>query len=213
MTHRELCILACRWLARKKRCEHTFAEIQSQYLQEFPDAIGFHYGSQDNGAFVVECKTSISDFRADKNKTWRAFEQAGLPGGMGLFRYYLVPDGLVAEADVAEDHGLLYAAPNGKVRVVREAPRRERRDVESEMHLLCKVIQRHILGIRWIPSEYRFETVAETKARQAGTLRPPERPERNEWGPPEITQKEPPLSAQETEEVAQKILEMLKRPA
>jgi hypothetical protein len=168
-SHGELVRIACRWLAKKQKCPHVFAEPQSMKLNEFPDAIGFRFGYQDPGTRVIEVKVSREDYRRDRHKQWKRFESAGLPGGMGRWRWYLVPDGLVRLDEIPDDHGLLYALPNGRVKQAKAAPVRESRDVESELSWLCTALQRHRLGVNWIEDEYRFETVNEAKAKTAHT--------------------------------------------
>jgi hypothetical protein len=165
MTHGDLSILACRWLVKRRRCSRAFAEFNSMKLTEFPDAIGFAFGYQDRGTHVIEVKVSVEDFKRDKSKSWRHFARAGLPAGMGRWRYYLVPEGLVRVEDLPEDHGLLYATASGRVKIVREAPIREVRDVDSELVILSTALQRYELGIPWIASEFRFETETEMKRR------------------------------------------------
>lgn len=160
MTHSELCIEACRWL-RKRNAKHAFAEFQTMTLSEFPDAIGFPAGTW-RGPTVVEVKVSIEDFRRDKHKGWRHREKAQIGEcGMGAWRYYLVPDGMVGADGVPGDHGLLYASKRGsRMRIVeaKKAPLRERRDVGSEMAILCSALQRWELGIPWVAEEFRFAT-------------------------------------------------------
>lgn len=175
LTHSELCILACRWLAKKKLCKHVFAEPQSMNLSEFPDAIGYRAGTYPNATHVIEVKVSVEDFKRDKNKGWRRFEKAGMGygNGMGAHRWYLVPDGLVPESDVPPDHGLLYAKAKGKVAIVREAPIRESRDVPSELSWLGTALDRWKAGVPWVPNEYRFETMTETKRRTSPEQRMP----------------------------------------
>lgn len=172
MTHADLCVLGCRWLMRKWNAKHAFAEFNSMSLAEFPDAIGFP-ASTYRGPAVIEVKVSVEDFKRDKNKGWRHRERAGLAGaGMGRWRYYLVPEGLVDVADIPEDHGLLYAGPRNRVAVVKEAPIREVRDVGSEMSILCTALSRLQMGVRWIPEEFRFETETETLRRTNPIHRP-----------------------------------------
>ena len=58
-THSELVDIAEKWLF--KRCGFAFKELTT-INQETPDAIGFRSGE----SILVECKTSRSDFHADK---------------------------------------------------------------------------------------------------------------------------------------------------
>lgn len=164
-THKALCIVACQWLSRTRRCAHTFADVGSMHLNEFPDAIGFRPRAYGGGSTVIEVKVSVEDFKRDSAKGWRQRERLGLGGGMGRWRYYLVPEGLIGEADVPLDHGLLWVTDKSRVRMIRAAPERAARDFESEVTLLCAMLRRRDLGAVWIPSEFRFETMDEAKNR------------------------------------------------
>jgi hypothetical protein len=132
---------------------------------EFPDAIGYR-NSLHKITIVVEVKTSVADFKRDAHKPWRRIAAGGC-GGMGRLRYYLVPEGLITPSDIPDDHGLLYAKADGKIRVVRDAPPRENRDADSELSILSTMMRRHALGIPWIAEQFRFETTLETKRRTA----------------------------------------------
>lgn len=169
--HRDLVLRACRWLEKTERCTRVFAEVQSTKLNEFPDAIGYHYNGNNHRTIVVEAKASVADFKRDASKGWKAPLLVGSAAqmngicGMGTQRYYIVPEGLIAPDLIPEDHGLLHALPSGKVKRIREAPHRECRDVGSELSILCTMLQRYELGMRWLPAEFRFETRAEFDAR------------------------------------------------
>jgi hypothetical protein len=66
VTHEELCERARRWLSGSRRCEPVFSNIAS--CSEIPDAIGWSSCYGWSGSTVVECKTSRSDFYADRKK-------------------------------------------------------------------------------------------------------------------------------------------------
>lgn len=150
MTHEKLCERARRWLSGTRRCEPVFSNIAS--CQEIPDAIGWSSCYGWAGSTVVECKTSRSDFHADRRK-YLAYEDPNekwkmkwkIPMGrvsperakqcgyrlieyprMGDFRYFMCESG-VLPVDLMEkhcpDHGLLYVEGR-RVRIVRPAPRR-----------------------------------------------------------------------------------------
>jgi hypothetical protein len=76
---------------------------------EIPDAIGF----KSNCSIVVECKTSRSDFLADREKPFRLDPSEGL----GDHRYFLCPEGVITPKDDLKGWGLLYLK-NGKIRRV-----------------------------------------------------------------------------------------------
>ena len=145
MTHDELCERAAIWLGSKHRCDPVFRCGAS--CDEIPDAIGWN----SHHSFVVECKTSRSDFFADRWKyvgyrdprfsfiysvgmkraeyrrsyELRGYEKVNLPR-MGSFRFYLCEGDLLGIQDIdqmAPDHGLLSAVGH-KIRIVKDAPQR-----------------------------------------------------------------------------------------
>ena len=107
MTHRELCLLAVRWLRRPDSkngpgCSFAIHEIRTGFSGECPDAIGWRPQDADPECHVVEVKTSRSDFIADTRKPHRAAGQ-----GLGNYRYYMVPQGLVRLDELPAGWGLL----------------------------------------------------------------------------------------------------------
>lgn len=171
--HRDLVLRACRWLEKTERCKRVFAEVQTLNLSEFPDAIGYN---ANGGTVVVEAKASVADFKRDASKEWkhraRAWESApsgearsSQPVGMGAWRYYIMPREMVPLDAVPEDHGVLWVSDKGSVFRMRKAPHRPLRDVNSEISILCTMLQRYELDLRWLPKEYRFETERENKER------------------------------------------------
>jgi hypothetical protein len=98
MTHSELVERAARWLKNTKRCGVVLAEFHS-WSTETPDAIGWTGGCHNS--FLVECKTSRSDFYADKKKPGRSGLRAR--AGIGRERYYMAPVGVLS-ADLVTKH-------------------------------------------------------------------------------------------------------------
>ena len=127
-SHGDLCHRAACWL-RGRRCEPVFADVHRTNhvgsCAEHPDAIGWSSSYKHYGSIVIECKTSVSDFLADRLKYWRWFRprtgderidmlySIGLPNSrgirrleadgyirsevpsMGNFRYFLSEPGIV----------------------------------------------------------------------------------------------------------------------
>ena len=81
MTHKELVKIGKEYLISAKRCNPVFCEKGSANISEIPDIIGF----KANETIVIECKTSVSDFRNDKKKGCRINGK-----GLGTQRYYLI---------------------------------------------------------------------------------------------------------------------------
>jgi len=100
VTHAELVEGARRWLLNtaRWRCPVVVTEIAT-LVSETPDVLGFGPGY----SVLVECKTSRSDFAADAQKSFRRFPE----GGMGTWRYYLAPEGVLKFEDLPDGWGLL----------------------------------------------------------------------------------------------------------
>ena len=148
--HHALCDTAAGWLSGTMRCNVVLAGITAS--QEHPDAIGWSTSWKHHGSIVVECKTSLSDFRRDQKKRYRRFK--GYTGSwenkdleaqweemarMGDRRYFLCPPGVITLSRVEQafpDHGLLYARGANRVSIIREAPLREKVEHLSEVRLL-----------------------------------------------------------------------------
>ena len=104
MTHAELVQRAARWLRNTKRCGVVFTEKECySTAREFPDAIGW----RNFESYLVECKTSRSDFLADLKKLHRESPNIG----MGDRRYYMTPPELVQPDEVPKHWGLLWVYP------------------------------------------------------------------------------------------------------
>ncbi|MCX8596782.1 hypothetical protein J3U31_02710 [Gilliamella sp. B3486] len=114
LNHNELCLIADKFLKR-----NGFGVVFHDRYQacigtgEKPDAIGF----RNNVSLLIECKTSRSDFLADKKKTFRINPNLG----MGDWRFYLCPPDLIKIDDLPIGWGLLYACGN-RVRKIHGFP-------------------------------------------------------------------------------------------
>lgn len=80
--HAELVALARRWLASTRRCAVVATERMATYAAESPDAIGWR---PDGHSILVEVKTTLGDFYADRRKPSRS----GQAPAMGRERWYL----------------------------------------------------------------------------------------------------------------------------
>lgn len=157
MTHNDLCLVAVRWLQRNNGaggpgCHVAVSECRSGWSGEIPDAIGFRAAGFEDGSTVVECKTSRADFLADRKKAHR------IAGGLGNWRYFMAPTGLLSADDLPHGWGLLEVNQRGHVKVVaglasfyregyevvREQSQlwRHEADREREQFLLVKLLSR-----------------------------------------------------------------------
>jgi hypothetical protein len=117
LSHRAICDVAVKWLKRPHSqkghgCQFAAAEPQTGLSGEIPDAFGFRCSEYWGGSVVVEVKVSRSDFLADKGKPHRN------TGGMGDWRYYMAPEGLIAPSDLPDGWGLVIVNPRGHLKVL-----------------------------------------------------------------------------------------------
>lgn len=118
-THAELCKKAVGWLRRSHSaggcgCPNAYSEVQSgSNGGEIVDAIGVKT-AEGTETIVVEVKVSRSDFLADRRKPFRIDPSSG----MGNYRYYLCPEGLITEDDLPPKWGLIHIGDRGKATVV-----------------------------------------------------------------------------------------------
>lgn len=152
-THAELVALAHRWLVGAGGCNFAFCEFSTLASWETPDALGYDpYGT----TVLVECKTSRADFFADAKKPFRRKPADGL----GAFRYFLVPAGLVRPDEIPARWGLIYAYEGERARGVvhpLRLPRSQReafewglgeRNTDGEHRILLAALRRvHLRGM------------------------------------------------------------------
>jgi hypothetical protein len=116
MTHNNLNELAQKWLLRSpsangSHCKIAFTEVGPLFYGEIADAWGCNY---DYDFFVVvESKVSRSDFLADKKKPHRNGEVLG----MGTFRYFICPEGMISPDELPEKWGLLWVNARGHIKI------------------------------------------------------------------------------------------------
>lgn len=141
--HSILCTLAARWLRNSVGCPVVLRELKSA-AEQTPDVIGWRSGV----SILVECKTSRADFRRDAHKRWHR-------AGMGDWRFYLAPPGLLLSEDMPTGWGLLvsngrhvvpvYGAPSGNG-AWGSAPHTG--DKGMETLLLCSALRRSVIRDR-----------------------------------------------------------------
>ncbi len=157
LTHANLTALAVKWLQRPAsrngaECRLAVSECRSGWTGEIPDAIGWRASGHLDGSVVVEVKVSRSDFLADARKPHRNGDSVGL----GNWRYYLCPEGIITPSDLPPKWGLLYANTRGHIKPVvgpmltahhgqREAALRAMRqnsDFDGERFILVRLLGR-----------------------------------------------------------------------
>lgn len=147
LSHRGLVEIAYKWLIKK--CGFAFKELRS-LSNECPDVLGFNSCS----SILIECKVSRSDFLADKNKHFRKISSKG----MGNYRLYCCPKGLIKKEELPEKWGLIYINEFGKATLVHNCfnnkggnmfldENRFEANTKEEMYMLYTALRRlHIRG-------------------------------------------------------------------
>ena len=169
--HSELVERARLWLMNRQRCELVVTEISLTGLNE-PDAIGWRQGHST----LIECKASRSDFRADRWKVSRRFEERAV----GQERYYLTPKGLLTAEEVGT-WGLLELHGN-RIFTVKESDTFTA-NKEQEIRFIISIIQRSEKitdGMTGIACRYYTGIPGvESKNRATATVAPREELERH----------------------------------
>lgn len=100
ISHKELVGQAGIWLRNNSQTHTVVITELSTSSSETPDAIGF-----DTRGFstLIECKASRADFHADKKKWFRKHPE----DGMGYWRFYMAPVGLLEPEEIPENWGLI----------------------------------------------------------------------------------------------------------
>jgi len=140
MTHAELVARGEKWLWGIG-CKVVLREFQGIAGGEIPDIIGWHW----ENTFLVECKANRADFLGDKNKLFRKYPDYG----MGNFRVFLTPPGLIQPEELPERWGLLYAYPSRIVTQQGYSPRRPsyyfKANTKNETTMLVSALRRFVV--------------------------------------------------------------------
>jgi len=106
--HKKLTSMGCKYLK-----SHNFGvvieELYCSGSRERTDV----FGLRSTCSVVIEVKVSRNDFLADAKKPERQ------SGGLGNYRFYLCPEGLLQPSDMPPKWGLLYAVGNKVVEIVK----------------------------------------------------------------------------------------------
>lgn len=98
--HQQLVLRAEKWL-KTQGCGFVIRDPFRCSNTEQPDAIGWRSGV----SILIEVKVSRADFLADKKKVFRRHPEQG----MGVWRFYLAPDGMLTAEHMPNGWGLLGA--------------------------------------------------------------------------------------------------------
>lgn len=110
-SHSEGCHIAAQYLKTKFNCGIVFIEPNPWANSEAPDAIGFR---PNNTSILMEVKVQRSDFASDKFKKHRIDPARG----MGDYRFYVCPEGMIKPDELPVKWGLFYFTARGSLRPV-----------------------------------------------------------------------------------------------
>ncbi|ARR15340.1 hypothetical protein [Xanthomonas citri] len=108
LSHAQLVDLGARWV-RREGFGVVATEVVAVGCREQADVIGL----RATCSAVIEAKASRADFLADWAKPHRH------TGGLGLYRFFACPEGLIDLAELTKGWGLLYATSRSIRAVVR----------------------------------------------------------------------------------------------
>ncbi len=144
--HRELCLLAAQWLRRsnirRPYCPYAAVELVTAG-QETPDVFGWNYWT----SVMIEVKVSRSDFLSDAKKPFRQNPAEGV----GEFRYYCCPQGLISANEVPVNWGLLWL--EGSKITEEKAAKRQESNGGAERTIITSIMRRE--GVKPQCFDYR----------------------------------------------------------
>lgn len=117
------------------KCGVTFAELSTANA-EIPDVLGF----QSGGSALIEAKASRGDFLGDKKKHFRKYADYG----MGNYRFYACPKGIIKENELPDKWGLIYVSEKGRCTLVVK-PEWQECNLRAENSYMYSVLRRIII--------------------------------------------------------------------
>lgn len=138
-THKQLVKKAKTWLrnnsaGKRWSCSIVFDELVTAN-DEIPDVLGFSSGSST----LIEVKTSRADFLRGKKKKFRKYTHKG----MGRYRFYFCPEGLIKPKDISHYWGLVYIKNDGSIELIRTPKRYKNINIEAEHRFLYSALRRN----------------------------------------------------------------------
>lgn len=134
-THSDLCQIGANYLFKKGIARFhrpVIVVCEFERLGECPDVFGLGYNT-----YLIEVKVSRPDFLKDKKKRWRSRPEIGL----GNYRSYLCPEGLIRPDELPDKWGLLYAKENGEITVI-TYPDYQLSDPSADMSIALSIMRR-----------------------------------------------------------------------
>lgn len=147
LSHDKLVKIGRKWLFRN----HPIVLTEIATIGEEPDVLGFRGGVST----LIECKATRADFLADRSKCFRIHPS----NGIGCYRYFLAPVGLIEPDELPDRWGLL-EADGKRVFRRREALCFTEINDRQEKNILLSIVRRIARGLdRSVSiSAYAYET-------------------------------------------------------
>ena len=140
LTHAFLVDKGMRWVrsqnGQRWNAPLSFGEVVCAG-NETPDVMGF----SSHGSTLIECKVSKADFKRDKKKMFRSISQKG----MGKYRLYMCPTGLITEEELPADWGLIYVSEKGIAKLIVK-PKAQYCNLMAEHAYMYSIIRRLYKG-------------------------------------------------------------------
>lgn len=153
LSHKKLVKLGAKWLSQK----NPIVVTELATIGEEADAIAW----SGSVSVMLEAKISRSDFLADRDKEHRRHSQLGV----GDYRYFIAPKGLIKVDELPDRWGLLEVCDKGRV-WKKEAARlftetNKRHEIEMLMSVIRRIGQHQPEGVSikayYLTSENRTE--------------------------------------------------------
>ena len=108
--HDDIQDIVAAYLMTAGRIRIVCKEARSKH-REVPDI----YAVDRKGTYMVEVKVSHKDFLADSRKPFRRRPKEGV----GKWRYYACPEGIIKPEEVPVKWGLIYVYDDGRVEIIK----------------------------------------------------------------------------------------------
>lgn len=141
ITHSELIELGRDWLIKPFRnatpyghsgCGVVITDLSTAEW-ETPDVLGFC----GKCSILIECKVSLSDFKADQKKPFREHPTIGV----GYQRWYMAPEGIIPHDKIPPKWGLLEVTPDRYIHATIHSEPHEN-NKSSEITMLISLLRR-----------------------------------------------------------------------
>lgn len=154
-SHKSLCYLGAHWLVRHHKCRVVLVERGGGH-SEMPDVIGW-IGPY---SYLLEAKTSRTDFLKDCEKSFRENPEEGV----GQYRYYIYPKGLIEPGELPKGWGGLYVTPKGIIKKAKECTVFKEYNKDAEFMMMSSALAspwklfdqwhdnqiQRLAGVRWM---------------------------------------------------------------